>query len=43
MTSIGTSTAATRLTPLQWLICAISAVGFAFDSNVLRILPLIAS
>jgi len=41
MTSIGTSTAATRLTPLQWLICAISAVGFAFDSYVLLILPLI--
>ena len=41
MTSIGTSTTATRLTPLQWLICAISAIGFAFDSYVLLILPLI--
>src|SRR5678810_33290 len=41
MTSIGTSTAATRLTPLQWLICAIAALGFAFDSYELLMLPLI--
>ena len=29
MTSIGSGTAAPRLTPLQWLICAIAALGFA--------------
>src|SRR2546425_2909259 len=30
-----------RLTPLQWLICIIAAIGFAFDSSVLLMLPLI--
>ena len=30
-----------RLTPLQWLICIIAAIGFAFDSYVLLMLPLI--
>ena len=30
-----------RLTPLQWLICAIAALGFAFDSYELLMLPLI--
>ena len=34
-------TAPTRLTPVQWLICVISAIGFAFDSYVLLMLPLI--
>jgi MFS family permease len=29
------------LTPLQWLICAIAALGFAFDSYELLMLPLI--
>jgi MFS family permease len=29
------------LTPLQWLICIIAAIGFAFDSYVLLMLPLI--
>ena len=32
---------APRLTPLQWLICIIAAIGFAFDSYVLLMLPLI--
>jgi hypothetical protein len=31
-----------RLTPLQWLIAIIAAIGFAFDSYVLLMLPLIA-
>src|SRR5262245_2921606 len=31
-----------RLTPLQWLICAIAALGFAFDTYELLMLPLIA-
>ena len=26
---------APRLTPIQWLICAIAAIGFAFDTYVL--------
>jgi len=30
-----------RLTPLQWLIVIIAAIGFAFDSYVLLMLPLI--
>ena len=32
---------ASRLTPLQWLIAIIAAMGFAFDSYVLLMLPLI--
>ena len=30
------------LTPIQWLICAIAALGFAFDTYELLMLPLIA-
>lgn len=30
-----------RLTPLQWLICSIAAIGFAFDIYELLMLPLI--
>jgi len=30
-----------RLTPVQWLICAIAAIGFAFDTYVVLMLPLI--
>ena len=33
--------AASRLTPVQWLICAIAAIGFAFDIYELLMLPLI--
>ena len=36
----GHSTAA-KLTPLQWLICAVAAGGFAFDTYELLMLPLI--
>jgi MFS family permease len=32
---------ATRLTTVQWLICGIAALGFAFDSYELLMLPLI--
>jgi MFS family permease len=31
----------TRLTPLQWTICAIAAIGFAFDIYEILMLPLI--
>ena len=31
----------TRLTPIQWLICTIAAVGFAFDIYEILMLPLI--
>jgi len=31
----------TKLTPIQWLICVIAAIGFAFDTYVLLMLPLI--
>jgi MFS family permease len=41
MTTIGTGTTPARLTALQWLICAIAALGFAFDSYELLMLPLI--
>src|SRR6186713_2205101 len=41
MTSIDSSTTTVRLTPVQWLICAIAALGFAFDSYELLMLPLI--
>src|SRR5213078_797276 len=34
---------APRLTPVQWLICAIAAIGFAFDTYVLLMLPLIVA
>ena len=30
-----------RLTPIQWLICAVAALGFAFDIYELLVLPLI--
>ncbi len=30
-----------RLTPVQWLICAIAAIGFAFDTYELLMFPLI--
>src|SRR5262245_12536627 len=33
---------ASPLTPLQWLICAVAALGFAFDSYELLMLPIIA-
>lgn len=32
---------AQRLTPIQWLICAIAAIGFAFDIYEILMLPLI--
>ena len=35
------SAAASRLTPIQWLICAIAAIGFAFDIYEILMLPLI--
>ena len=38
---MATTRSATALTPLQWLICGIAALGFAFDSYVLLMLPLI--
>src|ERR671918_2922421 len=31
-----------RLTPVQWLICGIAAIGFAFDIYEILMLPLIA-
>jgi MFS family permease len=31
----------TRLTPVQWLICAIAAIGFAFDIYEILMLPLV--
>lgn len=40
--AVETEVTAPRLTLTQWLICIISAIGFAFDSYVLLMLPLIA-
>jgi len=36
-----TSSSASRLTTVQWLICVIAAIGFAFDIYELLVLPLI--
>ena len=33
--------ATTRLTPVQWLICGMAAIGFAFDIYEILMLPLI--
>jgi MFS family permease len=33
---------ATKLTPVQWLICVIAVIGFAFDTYEILMLPLIA-
>src|ERR1700746_75884 len=33
--------AAHRLTTVQWVICVIAAIGFAFDTYALLVLPLI--
>jgi MFS family permease len=41
MASVQTVTTARPLTSVQWLICAIAAIGFAFDSYELLMLPLI--
>jgi Na+/melibiose symporter-like transporter len=41
MVIVRTETAAPALTPIQWLICVIAAMGFAFDSYELLMLPLI--
>jgi MFS family permease len=35
------SVSSARLTPVQWLICAIAAIGFAFDIYEILMLPLI--
>ena len=41
MATTGTTTTGPGLTPVQWLICGVSAMGFAFDSYALLMLPLI--
>src|SRR5205814_5414917 len=41
MPSVQPDAAPQRLTPLQWVIVIIAAIGFAFDSYVLLMLPLI--
>ena len=41
MAKADTPSAAQPLTPVQWLICVIAALGFAFDSYELLMLPLI--
>ena len=41
METVYPATSASRLTWLQWLICATAAIGFAFDSYHLLVLPLI--
>jgi len=41
MATADTPSAAQPLTPVQWLICVIAALGFAFDSYELLMLPLI--
>ena len=41
MVTTRSATGLAPLTPLQWLICGIAALGFAFDSYELLMLPLI--
>src|SRR3989454_1553466 len=41
MTTVQSEATLPRLTMLQWLIAIITAIGFAFDSYVLLMLPLI--
>jgi MFS family permease len=41
MATTGSGTTSARLTRLQWLICAIAALGFAFDTYELLVLPLV--
>src|SRR5262245_36954980 len=41
MTKTQNGTAPQALTPLQWVICGVAALGFAFDSYELLMLPLI--
>jgi Major Facilitator Superfamily len=41
MSTTGTVAKSPGLTPLQWLICGVAALGFAFDSYELLMLPLI--
>lgn len=41
MSSPDRSMSASPLTPVQWLICVIAAIGFAFDTYELLMLPLI--
>ena len=41
MTRMETTRPAAALTPLQWTICAVAALGFAFDSYELLMLPII--
>src|SRR4051812_48302943 len=40
-TTVQSSPGRLPLTPIQWVICAIAALGFAFDSYELLMLPLI--
>ena len=39
--SLPVPTAAPRLTPVQWAICAVAALGFAFDLYEVLVLPLV--
>src|SRR6266850_7108586 len=41
MTSTPPAESSPRLTGIQWLICIIAAIGFAFDTYELLMLPLI--
>ena len=41
MTKTPTDAAPQALTPLQWTICGVAALGFAFDTYELLMLPLI--
>src|SRR3989454_8289486 len=39
--AVGTSSTKLRITPIQWVICIVAAIGFAFDIYALLVLPLI--
>ena len=40
---MATSPTAARLTPIQWVICGVAALGFAFDTYELLMLPLVVA
>ncbi|HMV84369.1 MAG TPA: MFS transporter [Blastocatellia bacterium] len=41
MTTHSSTETSLRLTPIQWLICVIAVIGFAFDTYELLMLPLV--
>ena len=43
MTNLAPTQADSRLTKIQWLICIVACIGFAFDTYELLMTPLVAA